>query len=155
MRRFKQEITDKNEIEEIIKGAEVARLAINRKGSAPYIVPMNFGYREGVFYFHCAGEGLKLDLIREDPRVSVEVDEVRSIVKNGNGDPCSWGMNYRSVIATGTAGFITDFDRKKEALELIIARFVDENTAPLAEIEIRAVQVFSVAAEVITAKRSD
>ena len=43
-----------------------------------YIVTMNFGYEwEGrlpAFYFHCAREGRKLEMMRSNPRVCFELD---------------------------------------------------------------------------------
>ena len=43
----------------------------------PYIVPLHYGYEytEGIliFYMHCAKEGHKLDLIRSNPNVCIEV----------------------------------------------------------------------------------
>ena len=155
MRRYKQEITDKNEIEKILRSAEVARIALNRKDSAPYILPMNFAYEGGIFYFHCAPVGTKLELIKEDPRISIEIEAVGGLEKAGTGNPCDWGMEYRSVIAEGSAVMLDDFEAKKAALELIVARFSDENTAAMTEAAIRAVAVFSVRAEKISAKQSD
>jgi len=155
MRRYKQEITDKNEIENIIAGAEVARLAVNRKEGAPYIVPMNFGYEADTFYFHCAGAGLKLDLLKSDPRVCIEIEDGISIEKGGETDPCRWGMNYRSVIATGRAEFITDLKTKTAALKSIIAKFADVDTHLMPEKAIAAVTVFKVNVDELTAKASD
>jgi hypothetical protein len=154
MRRYKQEITDKTEIDKILADAEVARLAVNRDG-APYVVPMNFGYAEGTFFFHCAGAGLKLELLKADPRVCIEVENSSSFEKAGNTDPCSWGMDYKSVVATGIAEFITDFDEKAAALKSVITKFADVESAPMSEKSINAVTVFKVIIDELTAKQSD
>ncbi|MBI9108206.1 MAG: pyridoxamine 5'-phosphate oxidase family protein [Spirochaetales bacterium] len=154
MRRNKQEITDKSEIERIITVAEVARLAINREGGAPYIVPMNFGYEGGTFYFHSAGAGLKLDLLKADPRVCIEVENLSTFKKDGKDSPCDWGMDYKSIIATGRAEFITDFDEKAKALKAVIAKFADEQAFPMSEKAVNAVTVFKVEAPRLSAKRS-
>ena len=57
MRRYDREITDKNEILEIMSRCDVCRLAFN-DGDYPYILPLNFGIgeKEGkiVLYFHSA-----------------------------------------------------------------------------------------------------
>ncbi|HNU36390.1 MAG TPA: pyridoxamine 5'-phosphate oxidase family protein, partial [Methanomassiliicoccales archaeon] len=68
MRKAEREIMDQGELEEVIRRAEVCRLAMVDDGK-PYIVPMNFGYRNGCLYFHCAKEGRKLDVLRENPKV--------------------------------------------------------------------------------------
>ena len=45
MRRYDREITDKNEILEIMSRCDVCRLAFN-DGDYPYILPLNFGIGE-------------------------------------------------------------------------------------------------------------
>ncbi len=154
MRRNKQEITDKNEITEIINRAYTARIAINRDG-APYIVPMNFGYADETFYFHCAGEGLKMNLLKSDPRVCIEIDESSSLVKDSEEKPCSWGVTYRSVIASGAAEILTDFNEKKAALNIILSHFTDGEIPPMQDSAVSAVTVFRVKAEQLSAKRSN
>ena len=52
MRKKEREITDRVELEQILKKALILRLAMNDPGSPPYIVPVNFGYRDGAIYFH-------------------------------------------------------------------------------------------------------
>ena len=49
-------------IEEVIARAPVCRLALSDNGE-PYVVPMNFGYSDGVLYFHGAPNGRKIDII--------------------------------------------------------------------------------------------
>ena len=54
MRRKDKEILDKKEIESIIKKAGVCRLGLS-DNNIPYIVPLNFGYRDSflsVSYTH-------------------------------------------------------------------------------------------------------
>ena len=154
MRRSEKEITDKELISDIINCAKTARLGINREG-CPYIVPMNFGYSDGVFYFHCASEGLKLDLLKADPRVCIEIDEERGLQISEPENPCSWGFSYRSVIAEGTAEFVIDTEEKRDALNQIISRFADQKLPAAAAERINAVTVFKVKAEKITAKASN
>lgn len=154
MRRYKQEITDPAEIAGILADADTARLAINRDG-APYIVPMNFGYQDGTFYFHCAGEGLKLDLLKADPRVCIEVEGSSAFRTGGKKNPCSWGMDYKSVIATGRAEFLTDSAEKTTALKAVIAKFADAEALPMTDEAVKAVSVFKVTADELTAKGSN
>ena len=77
MRRKDREITDFDEMMEIVKKCDTCRLALN-DGEYPYIVPLNFGHevKDGklTLYFHCANEGKKLDLIRKNNKVTFEMD---------------------------------------------------------------------------------
>ena len=71
MRRKEREITAIDEIEEIIGRCDVCRIALT-DDNIPYIVTMNFGYSGGVqkkLFFHSAGEGRKIDIIRKNNHV--------------------------------------------------------------------------------------
>ncbi len=79
MKRKDREITDKTQIEDILKKGNLLNLGLIDENS-PYVVPMNYGYSDGKIYLHCAREGHKIDLIRKNPNVcftvsiDVEVD---------------------------------------------------------------------------------
>ena len=67
MRRTDRQVADEAGIRAILDRCQICRLALwDEEG--PYIVPMSYGYRwdEGglKLYFHCAGEGRKLDALR-------------------------------------------------------------------------------------------
>ncbi len=156
MRRSRQEIIDKKEIDDIINRAEVARLGINTPDGAPYVVPMNFGYSDDVFYFHCAGEGYKLELLKNNSAVCIEIDENMGLAgKEDNSNPCSWGMNYRSVIATGKAEFITEGSEKLNALKHVIAKFAAPGDFPFPAEAADSVTVFRVKIGTLSAKSSN
>ena len=100
MRRTDREITDQAVMLDILRRCDTVRIGI-RGEEFPYVVPVSFGLavEEGrpVIYFHCAREGLKLDLLRKDPRVCVEGDIfIRT-------EPTDHGITtrYESVIGTG------------------------------------------------------
>ena len=63
MRRKEKEISDRNIIDDLIKKAMIIRIAMV-DDNLPYIVPMNFGYKDNCLYFHSAKEGRKIDLIK-------------------------------------------------------------------------------------------
>lgn len=122
MRRKEKEITDIREIESIIRKAQVCRLALADEG-LPYIVPLCFGFRDNALYFHSAGEGRKIEILKRNNQVCFEFD-ILSEVKPGN-TACAWGMKYRSVIGYGQAALIEDPGQKREALDIIMAQYAD------------------------------
>ena len=73
MRRKENEITDKAEIESIIKQSWVCRLAMSVDGE-PYVVPLCFGYAEDVLYLHSAKEGKKIEMLKQNSAVCFEFD---------------------------------------------------------------------------------
>lgn len=80
MRRRDREITDISVMESIIRDSSVCRMGLC-DGDRPYVVPMNFGYRDGKVYMHSALEGKKLDIIRKNPDVCLEFETDLEIVR--------------------------------------------------------------------------
>jgi uncharacterized protein len=120
MRKKEYEINDFTEIEEMLNRAEVCRLGL-ADGGTPYIVPMNFGYRDRALYFHTGQAGKKIDILRNNSTVCFEVEIDAEIVRSDTA--CGWGMKYRSAVGTGRALFIEDQAGKKEALDIIMAHY--------------------------------
>lgn len=120
MRRREREIRDEAGIQEILEKELVCRLGLY-DGQYPYVVPMNYGYRDGRLYFHCAAEGRKIDMLKKNDRVCIEVDIDSRIVRGDT--PCRWAAKYRSVIGFGRARIVDDDKAKKAGLDVIMAHY--------------------------------
>jgi len=104
----------RGEIEEFLLGQRIARLGCHADG-VTYVVPLIYAYDDGAVVA-VTTEGRKTAILRENPRVCVEVDEYDA---DGKG---SW----RSVIAYGTYEELAG-DAIEPALALMRERF--ERTA--------------------------
>ena len=122
MRRKEKEITDTREIESIIRKSQVCRLAL-ADGGLPYIVPLCFGYKNKILYFHSAKEGQKIEILRRNHQVCFEFD-IDARVRSGK-TACNWTMAYKSVIGFGTASFIEDPEEKQKALDIIMRQYAE------------------------------
>jgi hypothetical protein len=80
----------RSEIEDFLRGQRIARLGCHA-GGVTYVVPLIYAYEDGAVVA-VTTEGRKTAMLRENPRVCVEVDEYDA---DGKG---SW----RSVIAHGS-----------------------------------------------------
>lgn len=123
MRRKDKEIKDKSAIEEILRQAAVCRIAMC-DGQTPYVVPMCFGYAGDRLYLHCAPEGKKIDILRQNPRVCFEVDVDQELIRGTQ--PCKWSLKYRSVIGFGNAVLVEDLKEKQRALDVLMEHFGGE-----------------------------
>lgn len=150
MRRRERQITETVEIEAVLTRAKVCRLAMV-DGTQPYMVPLCFGYWEKSLYLHSAAEGRKLDLLRKNPRVCFEVDEV-SAIRTAEA-ACNWSMAYASVVGRGTAVFLADPEEKRRAME-IICRHYGAQTTGFTAASLKRVAVLRVDIHAITGKRS-
>ena len=150
MRRKEKEITNKSEIESIIRNSLVCRLGIADNGT-PYIVPLCFGYKDNCLYFHSAREGRKIEILKRNSKVCFEFD-VNLKVQSGKA-ACDWGMQYRSVIGYGRASFVEDPEEKRMALDAIMAQYAD-GAFEYSEKALGKVLVIKVEIETMTGKKS-
>ena len=68
---------------------------------------------------HCAKEGRKLDLIKKNPHVFVELETNVAIVSGGE-VPCKYGSEYASVMGDGTAVIVEEVSEKILGLQLMM-----------------------------------
>ena len=119
--RREREVTDKEEILGILDRAKIVHVGMIDKGR-PYIVPMNYGYRmeNGVLtlYLHGAKSGRKLDILRVNPNVFVEIDT--DVVPFEGITACHYGIGYASIMGEGVAELVEDAEGKKEALSILM-----------------------------------
>ena len=124
MRRSDKEIKDKETIQWILKEALVCRIALCHDNK-PYIIPMNFGFKNNCLYLHSATEGRKIDILKENNNICFEVDIKNEIVESENA--CNWGMKYYSLIGSGKAIFIEDIEEKKKSLDIIMQKYNEKD----------------------------
>lgn len=152
MRRKDREITDDNKIVEIIDKCKVMRMAMS-VNDEPYIVPVNFGYSHDEnnfeFYFHCAKEGRKLDMIKENSKVALEMDCNHELVTADVA--CGYGYKYASVIVAGRASLVSAPEEKVEILSRIMLHQTGKEFR-FTEQQVAAVTVCKVKTEQLSAK---
>lgn len=119
--RREKEVTDINEIIGILDRAKIVHVGMI-DGDMPYVVPMNYGYtmEEGrlTLYVHGATAGRKLDALRVNPKVFVEIDT--DIVPFEGKAACQYGTTYSSVMGEGEAELVEDPQGKMEGLRILM-----------------------------------
>ena len=153
MRKKDREITDFNEIVEVMKNCDICRLALNDDGF-PYIVPLNFGLEvvdETIYlYFHSALEGYKVDLIKKDNRASFEMDCKHQLQYFEEKGYCT--MAYESVTGRGRIR-ILDEEEKMEALKKLMGHYHKDKEAYFNPAAISRTLVYVLEVDKITGKR--
>jgi Predicted flavin-nucleotide-binding protein len=154
VRRKDKEITDGDEIEEILLTAMVGRLGTCADG-IPYITPMNYTYdRESSrIFLHCAQEGRKLQNIRSNPNVCFEVEEVKEVIVKQ--PTCASSVAYRSVVLFGTITILSEVDAKNYALRKLAEKYAPQNPkVPFTDAMLNKTNVLEIEIREMTAKRS-
>jgi nitroimidazol reductase NimA-like FMN-containing flavoprotein (pyridoxamine 5'-phosphate oxidase superfamily) len=121
MTRREQQVTDINEIIEILEKSKVVHVGMI-DGDEPYVVPMNYGYvlenDKLTIYLHGARRGRKIDAIKANPKVFYEM--CCDITPFEGEVACKYGISYYSLMAKGTAEIIEDVEEKKQALSALM-----------------------------------
>lgn len=86
----------------------------------PYNVALNLVRDGEKLYFHAAKEGLKVEFLRQNPKVCV------LFVPKAVAVPAEYTTHYASAVVRGTATEVTDPEEKACALRLICKRFAPE-----------------------------
>lgn len=91
------------QIEELLYKQVWGRIGCHLDGIT-YVVPINYVY-DGVNIYAHAGPGMKINMMRKNPQVCFEVDDIKSVV------------NWQSVIAWGRFEEIIDMYEKENVMQ--------------------------------------
>jgi nitroimidazol reductase NimA-like FMN-containing flavoprotein (pyridoxamine 5'-phosphate oxidase superfamily) len=150
MRRKEKEITDRQEIDQILAEAQVCRLAFARDNE-PYLVPLFFGYDGSRLYFHTAREGRKLEFLAANPRVCFEVE--RNVEVIARDQACNWSAHFESVIGCGQVTEMTENSDKEVGLNLIMRHYSGQDW-PFDPSLFASTRVWCIDIQSLTGKRS-
>lgn len=153
MRRAEREIKNFKEIEKIIRSAAVCRVGFV-DGDKPYVLPFNFGYEKGKFILHCAIEGRKLEILKKNSNVCVEIDSEHVFKNKESKEACRMGFKYRSVIAEGRALVLTGRAEKIKALKILMKHQTGRSFDGFLEESLARTKVIIIKASKITGKQS-
>ena len=156
MRRVDRAVTDQQEILAILKACTVCRLGMVQN-QVPYVVPLNFGfdYADGklTLFFHCANEGKKIDILKENPLVCFEMECGAEVVAKEKA--CSFSMKFRSIIGTGRVEFLSEDADKQHGLQMLMKQIDHTGKTANAEFtggQLRGVTVLKLPVDTFEAK---
>jgi nitroimidazol reductase NimA-like FMN-containing flavoprotein (pyridoxamine 5'-phosphate oxidase superfamily) len=152
VRRHDKEIRSREEIDGVIRAAEVCRLAFAR-ADEPYLVPVSFGYDGTSIFFHTAPDGRKIEFIEANSRVCFELEANVALVRDAD-DACAWTFTFESVIGFGTVCELGSPGEKNYALNQIM-RHYSGRTWDIPEHRTASTRVWRIDIESVTGKRSE
>jgi len=151
MRRHDREITNRQEIDEIIRSALVCRIAL-ADGNEPYVVPVSFGYDGEAIYIHTAKCGRKIEFIEANNRVCFEL-EANVSLQADDGDACKWTFAFESVIGYGTITELETAEDRIRGLNQIMLHYSGREWE-IDEMATATTRVWRIDIESLTGKRS-
>ena len=108
---------------EVFDKAPYVTVSMTRPDGTPYGLPLSLvRCGDDRFYFHCAGEGEKLDCLRVNPTVSLSA--VSKCTPKFEEEKNNFTEYFHSAVAIGRAEIVEDDSEKILALRLLCERFL-------------------------------
>jgi uncharacterized protein len=98
------------QIEEVLKNNAVGRIGCSEEGKT-YVVPINYVF-DGRYIIGHSVAGMKIRMMRKNPNVCFEVDEMKSFT------------NWKSVIVWGQYQELTDERERYTAMKLFVDKML-------------------------------
>ena len=131
IRRKDKEITNPDEMKNVLKTAKYVTLAMCMNDE-PYLVTLSHGYDQvkNCIYFHCADEGKKIDILKENSLVWGQALVDLGYVQ-GKCDQLYVTTQFR-----GRVTFLEDLNEKEHALKVMIGS-LDKNPEKVIEKQLK------------------
>lgn len=113
---------------DVLDKAPYITVSMTEEDGMPYALPLSLvKVNDDTFYFHCAQEGKKLDILKKNPRVCLSaVTKCHPLV--GPEDD-SFTLEFKSAIAFGVAEIVEDEVERVEAMRAICQRYLPQHMA--------------------------
>lgn len=144
-------LEDKEKIESIILQCTACFVGMVDAEGNPYVIPMNFGYENGILYLHSGPEGSKIEMLKHNNNVCITFSTAHELVCQNEKIACSYSMRSESVVCRGKVEFIEDMDEKRNALNIIMRHYTD-NEFSYSDPAVRHVKVWKVPVANMTGK---
>jgi len=120
-------ISEQKEIEKIIKECDICFAGFADTDGTPYVLPMNFGYEDGLFYLHSAQEGRSISILEKNPKICLTFSTNSELTWQNKEIACSYRMRGGSVVCEGLVQFEEDYDKRVHALDVIMRQYSNEH----------------------------
>lgn len=145
-------LTDLEQIESVIKACSVCYVGLIDSDGSPYVIPMNFGYYKNIIYLHSAPTGNLVDKVKNDNRICITFCSDGELVYQHPDVACSYRMKAESIVCKGKVGFVDDFDKKVEILNIIMKQYVKDKSFNYSKPAVENVLIWEVPIEKATGK---
>lgn len=144
-------IEDRQRLESIILRCGTCFVGITDLKGNPYVIPMSFGYADGVLYLHSGPDGSKLEMLERNPNVCITFSTGQELIYQHAKVACSYSMRSESVMCRGQVEFIEEIEEKRKALDVTMHHYTD-NEFGYSEPALRNVKVWQVKVNQMTGK---
>jgi len=145
-------IEEREFIEKTIQECKECFVGMVDMEGLPYVVPMNFGYKDDVIYLHSAPEGSSINFLENNPNVCITFCTESELTHQNQEVACSYRVRGSSVICRGKVVFIEDYEEKIKALNVLMAQYTElpfqYSTPSVVNVKVWKVEIEQVSARI-------
>jgi nitroimidazol reductase NimA-like FMN-containing flavoprotein (pyridoxamine 5'-phosphate oxidase superfamily) len=145
-------IRAREEMEDILSRASVCFVGICDLEGNPYVIPMNFGYSDGVVYLHSGPTGSSIDMLKQNNKACITFSVGDELVYQDIQIGCSYRVKAASVMCRGKVSFIDDMEQKRRALGILMKHYTDY-AVRYSDAAVRNVCIWQVPVDSMTGRR--
>lgn len=116
-------VEERERAEEILSRCDICYVGITDLEGNPYVIPMNFGYRDGVVYLHSAPTGSCVEMLERNNHVCITFSIDHEVAFRHVQVACSYHIKAKSLLCRGCVDFIEEMDGKREALAILMKQY--------------------------------
>ncbi|MFC5446763.1 pyridoxamine 5'-phosphate oxidase family protein [Paenibacillus aestuarii] len=121
IRMQKRACTDTATIQHFLDQARTGFLGLS-SDDHPYVVPLNFVWKDEAIYFHGAAGGRKIEVIQMNPQACFTVSEEYGTITDPV--PANTDTAYMSVMIFGTVERVSDITEATAAMQGMLNKYV-------------------------------
>nr|WP_239615944.1 pyridoxamine 5'-phosphate oxidase family protein [Cohnella mopanensis] len=121
LRMYKRECNDLRKINAFLEQARTGFLGLSSQ-DVPYVIPLNYVWRNGSIYFHGAAEGRKVTILQRNALACFTVCEDRGTVTNVI--PADTDTAYMSVMVFGSVSLVADLEEATDVMQGMLDKYV-------------------------------
>lgn len=144
-------VEEREIIDKIIRKNTICYVGLIDLDGMPYVIPMNFGYQGDVIYLHSGPDSGSVEALKKNPNICITFSEGHELIYQNEEVACSYRMKSSSVICRGKVEFEYDYDKKVEALNIIMSQYSDREFI-YSEPAVNNVQIWKVVIDKMSSK---
>ncbi|MFJ7838832.1 pyridoxamine 5'-phosphate oxidase family protein [Lysinibacillus sphaericus] len=138
IRKADRTFTNEGQINNFLREAQTAFLGLVDH-NMPYVIPLNFVFKEGIFYIHGANEGRKITILHTNSNACMTISGNYGTIADPI--PANTDTAYMSVIANGIIEVVTNLDEATAAMQAMLDKYVPAYyQAPLSKAHVEKYQ---------------
>lgn len=145
-------IEEREFIETTIKQCKECFVGMIDTDGLPYVIPMNFGYKNDVIYLHSGPDASSVKNITANPNVCITFCTDNKLTHQNEEVACSYRIQGSSVICRGKVSFEEDYEAKVEALNILMQQYTNR-PFKYSEPAIKNVKIWKVEIDKVSGKK--